>query len=192
MALKPPIHGRDHSPGGADPIPATSSAIQTFHFTVSNFAIGPGFTAIDWGSPGGFNDGTTVDVTAGADIRINAAGTYRMDLYSGGWVLGSSVTSALEWLVNVTSGSIGRWGSDIAGTSNEGASSQILSAELGSPLINAGQYIWPEFSATAAWGTGDTFPVVIQTQLNFTVDNVDTAESPNLACMVTRLGDTYE
>lgn len=72
MAQKPPIHGRDHRPGGADPIPGTGIQFDTYP-QAGNWLYAE--TTGGTGSPHGYG----IELVATDDISMETDGTFFMD-----------------------------------------------------------------------------------------------------------------
>ena len=130
MAQKPAMHGRDHKPGGSDPIPAAvADPVEWATFAVDNMSLGTTFTAIDWGAtPGGDYDTTTPTfaVNASANVVIAKAGYYRVGINATGWALTATVNSVLLIEVKKIAGASGNTAADLFNTANGERSLELL------------------------------------------------------------------
>lgn len=189
MALKPGIHGRDHCPGGADPIPCLGSIVEVFAAT-SVTDLGTSLTTLDFATEG-FDTATSITVNGASNIQIAGIGVYSFEVYSSAWTLNAAVTSTAFYTVNVISGSTGNW------TSRTGANE--ITAEV--PLrvndladtIDFSPFFAPDLHGTAAWKTADTFPIEIEIKAVKFQNGAGTADATvAIRVGVVRLGDAFE
>lgn len=181
---KPAKHGRDHSPGGEDPIPA--AGISMAIASVNNQSIGSSGALINFSTlDSTFDAGGHVSLTGGSDIQINDAGMYAFHFMFSDYSESADVNTTLFLSVDVLSGSNGLWSSGTAGDDMSGLWATTIEAD-GSVEINA--YGDPSAHAFVAWGVGDTFPVVVQFFVQFAEDTVGVTKTSDFRVSVVRLG----
>lgn len=189
-ALKPQLHGRDHRPGGRDPIPGLGT-IRLFHAN-STTDLSAAYTTLSFTDDSyATEDGTYISVNGSGNVQISGEGAYLIQLYSKGWSLPAGQGSQVDYDVRVISGTDGYW-------SRENSDPQVGATVLlrieestgSSEASNSGN---PDLSAMALWQSSATFPAVIRFQAQFSVDGVATATTnPSFLVAVTRMGSAFE